>query len=60
MNSTYMDTYLKTNGKPSKLDPSLAKDLRSHHSNLGIDAARWDTTYRDQHAWKQPTIEDDN
>ena len=53
-----MDEFYDMKGRPSKLDPALAKDLRSHHSNLGIDNMRWGTTYRDQHAWKQPTNED--
>lgn len=53
-----MDEFIDRKGKPSNLDPHLAKDLRSHHANLGIDPIDWHTTYRTQHAWKQPEPEE--
>lgn len=58
LNTHYQTDFIETNGKPSNLDPTLAKDLRSHHTTLGIDRAEWETTYRGQHFWKQPERED--
>lgn len=58
MATIYMDEYIDRKGKPSSLDPFLAKDLRSHHGNLGIDGVDWNTTYRTQHYWKQPDVEE--
>lgn len=53
--SHYQTDFAGKKGAPSNLDPSLAKDLRSHHTTLGIDRADWGTTYRGQHYWKQPS-----
>lgn len=53
-----MDAFQNRGGKPSHLNPELAKDLRSHHSSLGIDANDWGTTYKNAHYWKQPVNED--
>lgn len=53
-----MDAFVNRGGKPSFLDPALAKDLRSHHSSLGIDGVDWGTTYKNAHYWKQPEKDD--
>jgi hypothetical protein len=56
--TTHNATYQDRHGRPSKLDPEMAKDLRSHHAKFGIDKKDWSTTYRREHYWKQPEIEE--
>jgi hypothetical protein len=34
-------------GPPSKLDPNLAKDLRSHHVKDDMGKSLYSTTYKD-------------
>ena len=58
LQTNHMDAFQHRGGKPSHLNPELAKDLRSHHSSLGIDANDWGTTYKNAHYWKQPVAED--
>jgi len=47
-------TYKSTNGRPSDLDPNLAKDLRTHHFIHGD--GKWQqsavTEYRTNYNWK--------
>lgn len=52
--SIYGADFKPHGGKPSKLDPALAKDLRSHHGSFGIDALDYGTSYQNSHGWKQP------
>ena len=58
MGTTYLDEFIDRQGRPSALDPNLAKDLRSHHGNLGTDGQDYNTTYRTAHYWKQPSPEE--
>lgn len=60
LDTTYGDEFIDRKGRPSNLDPNLAKDLRSHHGNFGIDPQDWTTTYRGAHFWKQPDPEEVN
>jgi len=57
--SIYGADFKPHGGKPSKLDPALAKDLRSHHGNFGIDPLDYGTSYGNSHGWKQPGKEGD-
>jgi len=54
MKSVNNSTYGTHNGKPSNLDPELARELRSHHFSYGNN--NWDpnssSEYRMNYAWK--------
>ncbi len=57
MSTTHGAEFLDRGYAANKLNPELAKDLRSHHSVLGNDKIDWNTTYRGEHFWKQPEKE---
>jgi hypothetical protein len=49
--TTYNQEYNETvrKGIPGKLDSQMAKDLRSHHTNIGQGNQDWNTSYRQSH-----------